>query len=188
MEINYERYEQALKRNLAETSNAILKRRALIGLHSANSAHSLDFFRVAAHALYNDILAHAMRVFDRGGQSAAFWYILRVDKPAARCAIEKYGINISRIEGIADRFKIIRDKTHFHIDRDAIANPPAVWEDAGINGNELGYTLESGFMIMSELYQGRTGMQISIPDYDGSDVVDIIKAYKKCHPEMPIVI
>lgn len=188
MEINYERYEQALKRNLAETSNAILKRRALIGMHSAESAHGLDFFRVAAHALYNDILAHTMRVFDRGAQSAAFWYILRVDEPAAKAAIAAHGVDFSRVEGIADRFKVIRDKTHFHIDRDAIANPPAVWDGAGINGNELGYALDSGFAIMSTLYHGRTGLRIAVPDYDGSDVVRIIAAYKKCHPEVPIAI
>lgn len=188
METNYKRYEQALKRNLAETSNAILKRRALIGLHSAASAHGLDFFRVAAHALYNDILAHTMRVFDRGAQSAAFWYILHVEKTAAKVAIATHGVDISHVESISDRFKIIRDKTHFHIDRDALANPPAVWDDAGISGNELGYALESAFAVMSTLYYGRTGLRITVPNYDGSDVARIITAYKKCHPEVPIVI
>jgi hypothetical protein len=51
MEINDSRFDGAVDRNLAEIGNAILKRRALIGLHSAESAHSVDFFRVAAHAL-----------------------------------------------------------------------------------------------------------------------------------------
>src|SRR5689334_17468520 len=116
MEINYQRYDQALKRNLAEASNAILKRRALIGLEAAGSAHGLDFFRVATHALYNDVLAHAMRIFDRGKQSAAFWYILRVDESASSAIIAGNGVDIGRVEDLADRFKIIRDKTHFHID------------------------------------------------------------------------
>jgi hypothetical protein len=186
MEIDYSRYELALRRNLAELSNAILKRRALVGMHDANSVHGLDFFRVASHALYNDILAHTMRAFDRSGQSAAFWYILKVDPPATALAAKD--IDLKRIEAISDRFKIIRDKTHFHIDRDSLANPSTLWSDAAITGDDLGYLLESGFHILSTLYHTRTGMRIDIPDYDGRDVIAIMKAYKKCHPAADLTI
>ena len=44
------RYQKAIRRDLAGLNNAIWKRRVLIGLHSADSAHALDFFWLAAHA------------------------------------------------------------------------------------------------------------------------------------------
>src|SRR3954452_20304829 len=91
------RYALALKHSLAELSNAILKQRALFGMNAANSLHGLDFFRIAEQALYNDALAHAVRVFDRHKDSGGFWYIQRVDEGAMIAALTRCGVDVNRL-------------------------------------------------------------------------------------------
>lgn len=97
------RYDAALERNLAETSNAVLKRRALIGLHSADSSHGLDFFQVAAHALYNDLIAHSVRVLDRHPDAASLWYLLRCDEASVRSEARSLGVDLDALGTLADK-------------------------------------------------------------------------------------
>src|SRR4030095_5756254 len=101
MVIDETRYTAAIRRNLAETNNAILKRRALIGLHSAGSGHSLDFFSVAAHALYNDILAHDMRVLDHNSQSSSFWYVVRCNEQIANEVAAAHSISVDHLRNLS---------------------------------------------------------------------------------------
>ncbi|HLF83310.1 MAG TPA: gamma-glutamylcyclotransferase [Blastocatellia bacterium] len=182
------RYDAALERNLAETSNAILKRRALIGLHSADSSHGLDFFQVAAHALYNDLIAHSLRVFDRHPDVASFWYVVRCDEASARSQASSLGVNLDELGVLADKLKNVRDKTLFHIDKKAVTNPKLVWSSAEITGDALGSGLEGAFRVFAGLYFQRHGVTRTIPDYDGSDAPKIIRAYKQVHPEVAIVV
>ena len=183
-----QRYDAALERNLAETSNAILKRRALIGLHSADSSHGLDFFRVVAHALYNDLIAHAARVFDRHPDVASFWYVVRCDEGSARAQASTLGVNLDELGVLADKLKLVRDKTLFHIDKEAVKNPKLVWSCAEIKGDVLGSSLEGAFRVLAGLYFKRHGVKRTVPDYDGSDAPKIIRAYKQLHPEVAILV
>lgn len=188
MKPNDERYRSALRRNIAEVNNAILKRNALIGLHAAESAHGLDFFRVASHALNNDIISHVLRVLDHGAQSSSFWYIVRTNEGLAKTIACENDVSLDEIERLSASFKHIRDKTHFHIDRDAVTNPAQVWADADIIGDELGYVLEGAWKVLAGIASQFLNETYELANYDGSDVKDIIYSYKKMYPEVPIVI
>lgn len=181
-------YKNAVKRNLRELKDAILMRKALIGLHSANSAHSLDFFRVAAVALFNDTISHAIKVFEVSHKPASFWYIVNSDQELAHEAAKHHSISLKRIMTLSDGLKHIRDKTHFHIDRASAMDPKKIWQDASISGNDLGYMLESAYKILCTINEKLTGEQTVLPDYDGSDAAEIIQSYKKCHPKVQIVV
>jgi len=85
---------------------------------AANTGHAWDFFRIAGIALFNDMIAHVIKVLDRNQQSASFWYVFRCLESTLRPALEKAGVTIDEIERLADRLKDIRDQTLFHIDRD----------------------------------------------------------------------
>ncbi len=183
-----DRYNMALERNLAELNNAILKRRALTGLHGAQSVHSLDFFRIAGHALSNDILSHLIKVYDRPKSASFFWLINGTDKKILDEITTKHSIDLDKVKTLSKRFKTIRDKTHFHIDKDAVTDTSKIWKEAQLTGNDVGYLLESGFTILNWIYEKRTGKAKELPDYDGSDVPDIIRSYKKCFPRSAISI
>lgn len=182
------RLQRAISRNIAESSNAILKRRAIVGLHSAHSAHGLDFFRIAEHALFNDMLAHAMRVLDLSGGAASFWYVYRCCDKEIDAFATANNISIERIKELAKRLKCVRDKTHFHIDRHAVLNPTAVWAAAGVTGDDLGWLLESTFACLAEASAVNCGFRPEVPDYDGTDAARIIRAYKAQHPDASVVV
>lgn len=127
MIISQERYTSALERNIAECSNAILKRRAWLGLHGANSKHGLDFFRIARHALYNDFLAHTMRVLDHHRNATSLWYFVRCDEAVVKDICKETGLNLDQLDAFSRRLQHIRDKTHFHIDKDAVTDTREIW-------------------------------------------------------------
>ena len=58
------RYQRSLKRNLHEVGRAILERRAMVGLENADTCHTVDFIRISYDALFNDMMAHAIKVFE----------------------------------------------------------------------------------------------------------------------------
>lgn len=180
MTVNWERYDAALKRNVAEASNAILKRRALIAWHSADTRDlgPLGFFDIAAHALYNDLIAHAARLFDHHPDAASFWYVVRCDESNARAQAASLGVNLDALRALAEKLKTIRDKTLFHIDKKAVEDPSVVWATADVKGNELGSGLEDAFNLLAALDFKRRGVRPDVPNYDGSDVVALLRSYR----------
>ena len=179
------RYEKALKRNLDELHQAILERRALIGLiHTdSESAPTFDFFSIAFIALYNDMVAHTIKVFEYSDDSASFWYIEKSNEAAINKAARSVGVKISDIRNLSAGFEHIRNKTHFHIDKDGVMNPKMVWKDAGVQGDDLGHLLESAASILIHLYEERMGKDYEVSDYDGTDVEGIIRSYFKDKPD-----
>ena len=188
MRMDNTQLNKAIDRNLAELNNAILKRRALIGMHAAKSAHSLDFFTIVADALFNDIVAHAILVLDRSAQSASFWYVHRAEKVRIENYAAARSVSLDKLVDLASRFKRIRDKTHFHIDRNAVLQPSIVWSEAAVTGDELGWALQTTHELLADLKAELTGTRPMLPEYDGSDAAEIIRAYKKQCPNAKLVV
>lgn len=175
MEIPTEtRYQRALKRNLHEVGRAILERKAMIGIKKADTYHTVDFIKIAYDALYNDMIAHAIKVFEDRGD-ASFWYIKRCKKKEIHNFVKENNIDISRFKVLTKSLKHIRDKTHFHIDRNAVKNTKQVWKDAGIKGRELAKGLDDLWSILNYLYKLEFDEDFVFPEYDGSDATEIAK-------------
>ncbi len=66
------RYQRALKRNLHEVGRAILERKAMVGLENADTYHAVDFIRISYDALFNDMIAHAIKVFENRKGDVSF--------------------------------------------------------------------------------------------------------------------
>ena len=169
------RYQRALKRNLHEVGRAILEQRAMVGLENADTYHTVDFIRISYDALFNDMMAHAIKVFENRKGDASFWYIKRCKEKEINDFIQKNNINSSRFQNLTDSLKQIRDKTHFHIDRDAVKNPKQVWLDAGVKGSELAKGLDDLWQILNYLYKLELGGEFAYPEYDGKDATEIAK-------------
>lgn len=185
MQNNTKHYEEAIWRNLEELNNAILERRALKGLYNANAVDGLNFFRLAEYALYNDIILYIIRVFECSTTRrnvGSFWYIVKVNKAEAEAAAKECSVSLDEIAMFFKDFKNTRDKTHVHIDLGTLMNPHEAWMPIYITHDNVRYLLENTFNVLSFLYHKVTGVKIDLPDYDGSDVVEIIRSYKKCHP------
>src|SRR5690349_14111924 len=171
-----DRFERSLIRNLNEVGAAIFERRALVGIEKASSAHAWDFFRVAHNAMFNDMMAHCMRALDRNGQSASFWYLYRCQRKAIDQFVTQRGIDWSLIEAVTDKLKQVRDKTHFHIDRDAVSSPRSIWRAADIKGSELAKCMDGVWEVLQFLHEQHLGEPFDAPVYDGADATQIVKA------------
>ena len=114
----------AINRNFAEADSALLKLAAYNRLNQAGFTFTgMSFFVIAAQALFNDMIAGAIRIFDEHKEAGSLWYIIRCNEPAAQKAANACGIDMDELKAIVPKLRHIRDKTHFHIDKRNVENP-----------------------------------------------------------------
>lgn len=159
------RYERAIERNLAELQRAILNRTTLLGLEDAGGLSGL-FLQLSYYALFNDYVSHCIKVFDRGRQAASFWYIFRTNEKPIVAYAGRNGVDLVVLETVSAKLKHIRDKTHFHIDPDAVIDPKAIWRDAGLTGKELSVAVDAAWNILKELSASLHLPEVTLPAYD----------------------
>lgn len=173
------RIHAAIMRSFAEANSAILKLTAYNKLCTAGFTYSgMSFFVIADQALFNDMIASAIRIFDDHKEAGSLWYIIRCNEAAAQKAAEACGISINELRKLVPKLRHIRDKTHFHIDRRAVENPSVVWSDADLSGGELTDALHNAALLLAKIKYDVFGGELEkLTPYDGSDVQMIIDAY-----------
>lgn len=144
------RYEKAIHRNLIELQRAIANRELLIAIENSGASHSI-VTDLIYWGLFNDYIDHCLKVFDTHKDSASYEYIQRTNQKAIQQVTKKLGVDIKQFSSLSKRLKHVRDKTHFHIDKQAVHNPKEVWESAGITGKELTKAVDDCWAILSEL-------------------------------------
>ena len=158
------RYQKVIKRNLYELAHALLELKVLTIFEDYMSKYHIyiygeSFFNIVEKALFNDMIAHAIKALDidKSGDSTPFWYLLEKDEEVVK-KLESYSEEkIDFLRKIASKLKIIRDRTHFHIDKKGVLDPQKIWEKADIKGAELKEALETLFYILNDLHQAVFG-------------------------------
>ena len=120
------------------------------------------------YALFNDYIARCIKVLEDRGGAASFWYIYKTNQgPLDKAALE-LGIDITELAGMSAKLKHVRDKTHFHIDRDGVLDPKVVWRDADIKGRALADVAAKtwGILNAARLLIGKDRMQLPSVDAD----------------------
>jgi hypothetical protein len=169
----------AINRNFNEANNAVLKFVAYTKLRSAGfPCVDLGFFTLAQQALFNDMVASAIRIFDEHKEAGSLWYIVRCNEAAAKHAAQACGISIDELRKLVPKLRYIRNRTHFHIDRRALENPSLVWSDADLSNAELSDALQHAALFLARIKQECYGGELEKPSvYDGSDIQQIVDAY-----------
>lgn len=172
---NETRYQRALKRNLHEVGRALLEQKAMVGLEKAETNHAVDFIRISYDALFNDYFSHAIKALDKHVDSASFWYIKRCKEKETNNYIRENNIDIESLIKVSESLKHVRDKTHFHIDKDAVKNPKKIWSEASIKGSALATCLNNVWDILNYLYKLEFKEEFYYPEYNGGDATKIAK-------------
>lgn len=146
------RFVSAIARNLAELQRAIHNRDAMLAIE-AERATGYSLLRLAYLALYNDYMAHAMKIFEEGTRVASFWYLYRTDKGLSDRFMRQESIDVSALSDMSARLKCVRDATHFHIDADSVSDTKRIWRAAGIKGAELSSSIDSAWKVVRHLQQ-----------------------------------
>ncbi len=173
-----DRYGRALKRLLNEVQLAIYERDAYNEICRISPHTSWGFFSYASIALKNDMVSHAIKVLDDHKDACAFWYIYRCKKGSADKELKKVGLDIPKIQELADKLKNVRDKTHFHIDKSKVFAPEKVWSDADIRGEKFNQVMDGLLILFHSLYQEHFGEPLVLRAYDAKDIEPIINAVK----------
>lgn len=175
------RYQSAVKRNTYEVAHALMELKVLRALEAYNEKNSIfvrgeSFFNISFRALHNDMIAHAIKLLDKDEKSATFWYLLNKNRQEFENLSLYSQDKINSLEVLTAKLKIIRDKTHFHIDKHGVLDVQKVWEKADIKGKELGDALDYLFSILSELYKVVFNKSfLFIPeDYDETDLPKLL--------------
>ena len=159
------KYLKAIERNLAELQWASIHRTTLQGIEQAEPV-SHYFLHSTYTGLFNAYLAHCIKVFEQSGSRAtSFWYIYRTHEKRVKDFARLKGIDLDRLDVMAKKLKIIRDKTQFHIDPDSALDPESIWQMADINGKHLGEAVDDVWEILVHL-QSILGLpETKLPKY-----------------------
>lgn len=173
----------ALSRTFAEISNATLKLIAYNALCKEKITFSgMSFFVIAQHALYNDMIAHAIRVLDEHRDVAAFWYIHKCHPRSVETGIVKAGLDIQAVRATSAKLRHIREKTHFHIDRATVHSSARVWQNAGVTGDEFSTMLKVIAEVLSDInVEILHGQPMHLTDYNGTDIPRLVGAFEKVY-------
>lgn len=156
------RYAAAIARNLSELQRAKLNRTAMLAIEKEH-ATGHGIFRIAYFALFNDYIAHAMKVFEGSQRVASFWYLCRTDRHLVDAFLKKTNVDLNSLYEISRKLKIVRDQTHFHIDKDAVLNPKEIWKTAGLKGRELSDTIDLAWNVVCHLQNYHALPEVGIP-------------------------
>ena len=180
----FEAYKATVKRNLYEIAHALMNLKVLTSWDEYTKKNRIfvqgeSFFSISERALFNDMISHAIKVLeiDKRGDSSTFWYVLKQDKKTVEKLKSYSSKKISSLRGgLAVKLKHIRDKTHFHIDKDSILDPNKIWLKADIKGNELKEALQYLFILLEELYEVvfKKPFLFHPDDYDGQDLIKLL--------------
>ena len=178
----------AINRNFAEANDAILKLTAHDSLHRAGfNPTGVSFLAIADQALFNDMIAGAIRIFDEHKEAGSLWYIIRCHEAVAHAAARSCGIDMDEMRTIVPKLRHVRDKTHFHIDKRNVENPALVWSHADISIDEFTKALRNAAVLLAKIKQDIYGGKMDVlTPYEGSDVrrmVDAFAASTEARPE-----
>ncbi|MBL0143758.1 MAG: hypothetical protein IPP91_17035 [Betaproteobacteria bacterium] len=142
------KYERAIERNLVEIERALFNLAAMKSIERAGKISATEV-KVLYWALFNDYIAHCIKVLDRNSKAASFWYVYRTNGGPLASAARKLKVDLELLETLADKLKHVRDLTHFHIDSDAVQDPTAVWRQANIKGSDLAKAVQYVWTLLN---------------------------------------
>jgi hypothetical protein len=174
-----DRFYEALWRNLNELRFAISMRNCLNELVRVAPETNWGFFSYCYLALFNDIFSHVIKVLDRHKDAASFWYLRNCETKLVDDLALKHGLNIMEIEELCDKLALVRDKTHFHIDKKRVMDSSQVWKDAGIKGDYINRLIDKIWDILNDLFRAKYRGDFGQPIHDGKDVESIIRKCKE---------
>ena len=168
-----ETLKKIVTRNLTEITTAEYNCLILLEMEKANIDYTCDcgFFFLTYWALRNDAVARLIRVLDKDDKSATFRDIYKHYSVEIDQELSHHGWSYRMIEEFyTKKLRLIRIKTHFHLDEQCIVNPQKVWNTADIKGNEFTSIIKAVRASLQRI--SKTGV---LP-YDGTDVFPILKA------------
>jgi hypothetical protein len=144
--------------------DSIIHRTTLQGIAEAKPVYHY-FLHSTYTGLFNDYISHCLKVFDLSGQVASFWYIFRTNEKRIKDFSRSAEIDLDELKIISQKLKIVRDKTHFHIDGEAVLDPEEFWRQADISAARLSRAVDATWKILTHVQQLLGLAEVNLPNY-----------------------
>ena len=167
-------FKRALIRNLFELERALSYINGYNEIVTIAPTSWWSFFSYSSLAMYDAFMFHSMKILDEHPDVASFWFLHRNNKEEIEKILKAHKVPIRKVRLLSKKLALIRNKTHFHIDKNAVFDTDKVWKDADITGNFLNEVLNALWVTLREIHFNEIGEIFNQPIYDGSDVKKII--------------
>lgn len=169
-----QQYKAAIKRNLGEINWA--KSQRIAYLEIVNTGYRLfgdEFLGQCMTALNNDMFSHLIKILDTHQATASFWSIHSLESKKFNDILAELGLSIDILHTMSSKLRIIRNKTHFHIDKKSVLDPEQVWRSANITGDEIDELIKTLDIFFCELYRRDVSDRPPFYSYEGQDTKSI---------------
>lgn len=140
--------------------------------------YSNEFLGLCSMALFNDMVAHLIKVLVEDAKGLTFWNIRKRNKNRTDEILKENGCDISFLKDMSEKLKKIRNWTHFHIDREKVSNPKDVWSEAQLKNSEIEKAIELLLKIFASLYKEQVSDLAPFVSYDGGDAPKVVRIVK----------
>jgi hypothetical protein len=157
-----------------EMARAAMYWRAVHALGRAEYDDGVHFIRLARLAMFDQMFAHVIKVLSIQAEEKGLWYLINQRKHFVQNLLPEHRCLIKPLRKMAEnRLRLIRNKTHFHLDERRVLDAPGVWKEAAIYWGELAETIDASLQLLCLLHKEIRGQDYDIPYYDSSDATRV---------------
>ena len=177
--LDEKKYLAALRRNYSEVTFAHHEYFAYTKMwQDSPTIYPNEFLGLCSMALFNDMVAHLIKVLERNSKALTFWNIRRRNKKQIDEILKNSGCDLSFLKHVSEKLRDIRNRTHFHIDRENVSSPKDVWTKAGLKDSDIKKTIVLLLKIFGYLYKKQVSTSEPFLSYDRKDAPEIIRKIK----------
>lgn len=178
---DHPRYEAALRLNLQLAYEALLQWECFSAIGRAFPDRKLHgFFALAHHAHEYTMLANLMRILDRDGKSATFWYIQACHPGAVDQALLTAERSLADLSTFADVCKRLRNADHFHLDKGNVLDPASIWNALVAETGDFEPIARTLAGTLAQLLEWQAGQAVQLRRYKGEDLQMAVQALRDC--------
>lgn len=178
--LDEEKYCKALQRNYSEVTFAHHEYFAYTKMwQDSPTIYANEFLGLCSMALFNDMVAHLIKVLESDSKALTFWNIRSRNKKRINEILKESGCDLSFLKQMSEKLRDIRNHTHFHIDKVNVSNPKDVWTKAKLKMPDIEKTIVLLLDIFGGLYREQVSTSEPFLSYDGKDAPEIIRMVQK---------
>jgi hypothetical protein len=176
-----ELYKAAIRINLSEINWARSMWNACLDIwESEHQLYADELLGQSMIALKHDAFSHLMKVLDTKEGCSSYWYIKKADEKKIKKIGEELQLNVGLIDEMSPKLLQVRDKAHFHIDKEGKINPDKDWiADGGIALSEITALIDTLNMLLGELYRQEISERPPFYGYEAQDAKKLLDLAKK---------
>jgi hypothetical protein len=154
MDLSFQR--AAVKRCASELMRATWYYRCWKQLQGVERIESANFIFLAETAMHDQMIAHAIKVLSMNSNGRG-----------AICS--HHSIDLEPVRVVGKGLRLIRDKTHMHLDEVGVMIPAEIWNTADITHDQFDGALSLSLVVIKDLYRIIRNENYESWEYDGAD-------------------